>query len=136
VACIDTTVVVDLLRRHGPRLRAATTKLREVITRGETLSVTRISEAELWVGIARSTDPAGEQRRVYHILATHVMLDFDAAAAQRFGQVKARLLKLGKPIGDLDATIAAICLARGERLISANPRHFADIPGLVVESYA
>jgi predicted nucleic acid-binding protein len=35
----------------------------------------------------------------------------------------------------MDVLIAAVAMANGQELITRNPRHFADIPGLVVATY-
>jgi predicted nucleic acid-binding protein len=44
-------------------------------------------------------------------------------------------MSIGRPAGDMDTLIAAIALAHGQRLVTRNPKHFADVPGLIVESY-
>jgi predicted nucleic acid-binding protein len=35
----------------------------------------------------------------------------------------------------LDLIVAAVAAGTGFSLLTRNPRHFADIPGLVIESY-
>ena len=35
----------------------------------------------------------------------------------------------------LDVFIAAVALANGQRLVTRNPSHFANIPDLVIEAY-
>jgi tRNA(fMet)-specific endonuclease VapC len=74
--------------------------------------------------------------RPERVLPAHLpVLPFDAAAARRDGEVRARLERLGPPIGDADLRIAAIALARGLTVVTANARHFQRVPGLTVENW-
>ena len=63
------------------------------------------------------------------------VLPFDATAAKRYGEVRALLESWGTPVGDADLRIAAIALARGLTVVTANTRHFQRIPGLAVENW-
>jgi predicted nucleic acid-binding protein len=48
----------------------------------------------------------------------------------RFGGIKATLERAGKLIDDFDIAVAAIALANGARVITANLPHFARAEGL------
>lgn len=63
------------------------------------------------------------------------ILPFDAAAARRYGEVRAELERLGTPLGDADLRIATIALARGLTVVTGNVRHFQRVPGLSVENW-
>jgi tRNA(fMet)-specific endonuclease VapC len=91
--------------------------------------------AELRVGIEQATDRVAEEARVRRALASVTVLELDEAAAEYFGRLRAHLYSLGRPVGDMDTLIAAVCLARGQSLVTRNPRHFLDVPGLLLESY-
>lgn len=60
---------------------------------------------------------------------------FDAAAARRYGEVRAELERLGILIGDADMRIAAIALSNGLKVVTGNERHFRRVPGLEVENW-
>ncbi|HEX7551608.1 MAG TPA: type II toxin-antitoxin system VapC family toxin [Candidatus Methylomirabilis sp.] len=47
-----------------------------------------------------------------------------------FARITALLQQQGKPAGDMDVLIAATALVAGESLVTANPTHFRNIPGL------
>ena len=132
---LDTNVLIDLgdPRRAGHQMAVALS--RNVIRNGEPLCTTRINIAELRVGLERAADRAREEQRFERATAALVLLEFDEAAAEHFGRVEAYLYSLGRPVGDMDALIAAICLTHGQRIITRNGKHFADVPGLVVEGY-
>jgi tRNA(fMet)-specific endonuclease VapC len=60
---------------------------------------------------------------------------FDAAAADRFGQVGAVLARDGTPIGQIDTLIAAHALALDLTLVSNNVRHFGKVRGLRTDNW-
>ena len=136
MTCLDTTLLIDLMReqrrnRPGP----ASSKVQQLLARGERLVTTRINLAELRVGVARAADPTAERLAVEQVVAPLVVLEIAAAAADQFGVLEAHLLALGRPVGDFDVMIASVCLVNGCRLVSRNPKHFADMAGLRIESY-
>jgi predicted nucleic acid-binding protein len=135
MACLDTNVLIDLGNPRRTGRRKAVELIAAAIRGGEAICTTRFNVAELRVGLERSNDRAPEGRRVQRALSTLIILEFDAAAAEHFGRAQAHQLNLGRPVGDMDILIAAVCLANGQRLITRNAKHFADVQGLVVESY-
>jgi tRNA(fMet)-specific endonuclease VapC len=58
-----------------------------------------------------------------------------AETAVRYGAIRADLERRGEVIGNNDLWIAANALALGARLVTDNPREFARISGLAVESW-
>lgn len=135
MACLDTTILVDLARRRSRLRTRAFQKLQGLLGRGESLVTTRFSVAELYVGVERSDDPKREEEVVQQALQGLSILDFDERAARFFGRVCAHLHQIGQPAGDMDVLIAATCLAAGHCLITRNPSHFENIPELPVETY-
>ena len=63
------------------------------------------------------------------------VLPFDAAAARRYGEISASLMRKGSPVSETALRIAAIALVRDLTLVSANPRYFERVPGLSVENW-
>ena len=63
------------------------------------------------------------------------VLPFDARTAQLFGGLKADLERRGTPLAEADLRIAAIALAHGLTMVTANVRHFERVPGLLVENW-
>jgi len=60
---------------------------------------------------------------------------FDAIAATHFGQLRAELYSLGKPIGPYDMMIAGHARSTGLILVTNNEREFERVPGLRVENW-
>lgn len=63
------------------------------------------------------------------------VLSFGAAAARRYGELRAELERLGTPIGDADMRIAAIALSHGLKVVTGNERHFQRVPELEIENW-
>jgi toxin FitB len=96
------------------------------------LFITTITEAELLYGVELL--PEGRRRRVLELLVRPVLnedfagriLPFDSAAAHEFAQIVATRRKLGRPIGEADARIAAIARSRGAALATRDAGGFTD----------
>jgi predicted nucleic acid-binding protein len=107
----------------------------QLVADGHSLVTSRINEAEFRVGPELSREPAQELVRVERVLGGVVILEFDAQAALRYARIKAHLLRRGRPAGDCDMLIAAVAIANGQLLLTRNPKHFVDVPGLELSSY-
>ena len=69
------------------------------------------------------------------VLPNLPVLAFDTAAARSYGETRAKLERLGTPVGDADMRIAAIALSRGLRVVTGDERHFRRVPGLETENW-
>ena len=133
---LDTTVLVDLMRpASADAHRRAIAYADAARATGMALCTTRLNVAELFVGVELADDRLNELQRVENVLEKIIILEFDQRAAQRFGYITARLQKRGRPAGDMDVLIAAVAIANGQSLVTRNTRHFAEMPGLRVETY-
>ena len=135
MACLDTTLMIDLLGKASPQKRRAIRKIEELAARGEELVTTRFNVAELYVGVARSKQPEKEEEAIRTCLSGFATLDFTNAAARLFGSITGFLQQIGRPTGDMDVLIAATAMVHGHSLITRNVRHFKHIPDLTVQEY-
>jgi tRNA(fMet)-specific endonuclease VapC len=136
MACLDTTVFVDLRGRAGQRHAArAAALIDELLGEGESIVSTRLNLAELYVGVERSRNPDLERQVLAQMMQGVTILDFDEIAARHFGRFKAHLFSIGEPAGDIDVLVASIALTHDHTLVTRNERHFRSIPGLAVRSY-
>ena len=99
--------------------------------------ISAITLAELSVGPLVTDDRSERARRLRHLQraeADFEPLPFDADAARAFGQVAASMRRAGrKPAArSYDAMIAAVAVANGLPLYTANPRDFEGIEALAV----
>ena len=135
MACLDTTLLVDLQRQRTDCGRRAASRIAELAAQGEVLATSQLNAAELYVGIELAEDRRRELDSVHRVLSDLEILPFDDGAAWIFAKLTAHLRRIGRPAGDMDVLIAATAMMHGHRLITRNPAHFAAIPHLRVESY-
>lgn len=136
MACLDTSTFLDVMGRGTAEAERNALDCIDSLRRAqEFIFTTRLNVAELWVGVFRSRNPEEEQRKIGEALRDVGILDFDQLAAELFGEFKARLLSIGRPVGDLDVLIAAVARANGHALVTRNPADFQNMPGLTVISY-
>jgi len=135
MACLDTTILIDMAGRSVRLKKRALDKVNKLINGAETLVTTRFNVAELYVGVAASVHPKTEEAAVRGLVADLSILEFDDKAAWMFGQITAYLHKIGRPAGDMDVLIAATAMAAGHSLITRDISHFVNIPQLTVEQY-
>ena len=97
--------------------------------------ISAVTRAELRYGVALRPEAVRLARCVDAFLQAVITMPWDAAAADRHGELRARLRKAGTPIGDFDEMIAGHALALGAVLVTDNTRHFRLVDGLAVENW-
>jgi tRNA(fMet)-specific endonuclease VapC len=136
MACLDMSALLDLIGRGGKRRQRTLLELLDrLVADGEALTTTRLTMAELWIGVERSSDRQREEAKVLHALGLFSMLEFDETAAKLYGRIQAALYGAGTPIGDMDALIAAIAISHGQTLVTRNTAHFDRVKALRVQTY-
>jgi len=137
MACLDTTVLVDLIRSNLQLKHRALDKIRQLSAGGQTIVTTRFNLAELYLGVELSDNPQRNYRQVNEIFDyLDLILEFNDYSAKSFGSIAAHLRRIGRPAGDLDMLIAATSLAAGHALlVTRNPSDFSGVPDLGVEGY-
>jgi tRNA(fMet)-specific endonuclease VapC len=63
------------------------------------------------------------------------VLPFPPKAAAHFGQIRAHVERLGRPVGPLDILIGAHARAEGLTVVTNNAREFERLPGVQVENW-
>ena len=64
------------------------------------------------------------------------VLPFDNKAAYHFGQIRAALYRMGRPIGPYDMMIAGQASASSLRLVTNNVKEFERVAGLLLEDWS
>lgn len=126
---LDTNIISDLMR--NPQGKAA----KRIARVGEgNICTSIIVAAELRYGCARS----GSKKllnAVEELLAEIEVLPFDSPADTEYGEIRAGLEAVGKPIGGNDLLIAAHALATEAIIVTANSDEFKRVRGLKVENW-
>ncbi len=128
---LDTSFVIDLMRGA----KKAVEKLEEFERSGEAIYLTAPTIYELFLGIALSRASDSEKQRVEEVLREQVVLPLDEEAARAAGELQGELMREGVPIDPLDALIAGIAVARGERVATRNVKHFSRVRGVEIVGY-
>ncbi len=125
---LDTNVLSEIMKPQGLR-----TVKNWVATQPRlNLFITSITQAEILYGIAILPD--GKRSQVLRETAQAMFLEefvgqilvFEQKAAVCFAEIASNRKKIGKPISQADAQIAAICLANNAEIATRNVNDFAD----------
>ncbi len=125
---LDSDTCIGILRGRKEVLE------RRAVERDD-LATTWVTASELFYGAAKSAKPDANAALVVRFLDSLPVLAPDLSSARLFGEVKARLAARGEIVADADLFIASIALSRGAPLVTGNRKHYARIPGLVVEDW-
>ena len=132
--CLDTNVVINVVNRRGPAVRA---RLREQMRVGTEIMLPVIALFEMRYGNAKSDRRAASEALLEEFLSAGVVVaPFEAEDARHAGEIRAYLELHGTPIGHYDYLIAAQARRRGAALATANSREFERVPGLIVMDWA
>lgn len=126
---LDSSIAIDLLRRPN---RALYDRLQQ---HTGALATSTVVVTELRFGAEASMTIGENHHKVDALLQLISVLDFDAAAAEHAGEIRARLKTAGTPIGPYDAMIAGHARSRGLVVVTGNVREFERVDGLRVEQW-
>ena len=100
----------------------------------EVICVSIITAAELHYGCARKGSPA-LSAQIAAILGSIQVLALEQPSDVRYGEIRAGLEAVGKPIGPNDRLIAVHASALGAVPVTAIFREFARVPDLLVQNW-
>jgi predicted nucleic acid-binding protein len=135
---IDTNVASELMRPAPTASVAAWIAERDA----EDMFLTAVSEAELRYGVAIA--PAGRRKDELEAAMSRWLdlgfgeriLPFDSAAARAYARIAAGRRQAGRPIGEADCQIAAICRSRAAILVTRNVRDFEGADVSVIDPWS
>jgi tRNA(fMet)-specific endonuclease VapC len=104
-------------------------------TQPQDIVLCSVVKAELFYGAVKSAKPEENLVRQHRFASRFVSLPFDDNAAEVYGQIRARLEKLGTPIGPNDLLIAAIAIANDVTLVTHNMGEFGRVESLKLEDW-
>lgn len=131
---LDTNACIAVINGRPGGVRA---RLEQVLDGESRVWVSSVVAFELWYGVAKSSRPETNTRRLATFLAGPVsLLPFDEEDARVAGTLRAQLEGLGRPIGAYDLLIAGQALRRKLTLVTANVSEFRRAKGLAWEDWA
>jgi len=131
--CIDTTVLIDEFRARGDLTAPVNVAL--MLYRHELLIVPPMAAGEYLEGAAAVSEPRWQE--ALGVLRQREVTAVTLATSEHYGRIASflrnRKLLSGKSQNDL--WIAATAREQGARLLTRNPQHFEEVPGLEVLQY-
>jgi tRNA(fMet)-specific endonuclease VapC len=127
---LDTNACIELIRGRSQRILS---RLRRCAP--GSVGISSITLAELYYGVARSSDPRRNLLALTQFCAPIEILPFDDRAAATYGAVRQDLQQSGFPAGPLDTLIASHSLSEGAILVTDNVREFRRVKGLKLENW-
>ena len=126
---LDTNIVIYTIKNRPSPVRETFKK------HDNQMCISSVTYGELIYGAERSSQPERNLADIEGLAARVNIMPFDHHAAEHFGQLRAELYQIGKPIGPYDMMIAGHARAYGLILVSNNLKEFERIPGLRLENW-
>ncbi len=131
---LDTNACIALINGKPASVR---TRFQKTTDAGGQVFVPSIVAFELWYGVAKSSRPEFNSRRVETLFAGPIAyLAFEDEDARTAGSIRTALEMAGKPIGAYDVLIAGQALQRQMTLVTANVAEFSRVEGLAWQDWA
>lgn len=99
------------------------------------MCISAVTWGELVYGTEKSSHPERNLADIEEMAARLEIAPFETLAAAHFGQLRAELYRIGKPIGPYDMMIAGHARSLGLILVTNNLKEFERVPGLRVVNW-
>ncbi len=99
------------------------------------IKIPAIVKAELLAGAYKSQNPKDTIKKVEKLLKPYEIFPFSDEITHTYADIRAKLEKVGEPIGPNDILIASIVLYHKGTLITHNTKEFKRIKNLKVEDW-
>ena len=127
---LDTNICIYIIKHKPESVYRRLMKIRP-----EDVCISSITYSELSYGVEKSEQKDRNRLALTLMLSNIEILEFDTAAAEEYGNIRARLEKTGTLIGSLDMLIAAHAKASGCTLVTNNLKEFSRVEGLKAENW-
>lgn len=127
---LDTNICIYVMTGRGPALAERFER------EADLLCASSVTLAELSYGVEKSAARTRNREALVAFAARLDVLDFDGAAAEAYGTLRARLERAGAVIGPYDLMMAAHALSRRLTVVTNNRREFDRVEGLSIEDWS
>jgi len=128
---LDTNICIYIIKKQPASVIQRLTK-----TAIDDVAISSITYSELEYGVSKSQHQAKNKIALMEFLAPLTIIPFDDLAAERYGELRADLERIGKIIGNMDLLIAAHALSINLTLVTNNEKEFKRVPDLKIENWA
>ena len=127
---LDTNICIYLTKNAHLGIR---NRLDELVMGEVGMSV--ITYGELWYGAQKSNNKSKTQLLLEELASFIVPLPLSTLVGSHYGEIRAQLSAIGKPIGNNDLWIAAHALSLDITLVTNNKKEFCRVPNLKLENW-
>ncbi len=126
---LDTNIVIYTIKNRPKQVR-------KVFKQHENqMCISAVTKGELVYGAERLSQPERNLADIEGLIARLEVAPFEDHASEHFGQLRAELYRIGKPIGPYDMMVAGHARSMGLILVTNNMKVFERVPGLRVENW-
>ncbi|MEN8169031.1 MAG: tRNA(fMet)-specific endonuclease VapC [Pseudomonadota bacterium] len=126
---LDTNIVIYTIKNRPEEIRHAFKQ------HDGQMCISTITLGELIYGAERSSQPEKNMEVIEGMTARLEVLSFEYQDAAHFGQLRAELMSVSKPIAPCDMMIAGHARSRGLILVTNNTKEFDRVPGLRIDNW-
>lgn len=123
---LDTNMVSHIIKGTYPSVREKLLK-----TPMSQICISAVTRGELLFGLAKRHDAMRLREAVHEFLLRIDTLPWDSSAAECYGEMCAKLERVGKPLGNQDMMIAAHAKA-AETILVSNDQAFGQVERLQI----
>ncbi|MBP7864827.1 MAG: type II toxin-antitoxin system VapC family toxin [Acidobacteria bacterium] len=127
---LDTDMCSYILKKHPAAVKAHFDAAGK-----DALAISTVVLGELYFGAARHVQGERIRQEIDDFASRLSVMDWDEAAADHYGSIRAELEARGTPTGAMDLMIAAHARSLGATLVTNNTRHFEKIHGLLLVNW-
>jgi tRNA(fMet)-specific endonuclease VapC len=127
---LDTNIVIYTMQNRPQRVK------RRFQEHHGRMAISAVTLGELVFGAEHSQQVERNLADIESFAARLDVLPFNDTAAYHFGQIRAALYRIGRPIGPYDMMIAGHARANGLILITNNINEFERVPGLRIDDWS
>lgn len=132
VYLLDTSVLIDFLRQKGT--------IADFIAKHpqDTFITSCICQMEIFLGLyfGKPEILQSKKEQAEKLFSSlYEVKSFDSEQAEIASQIKAKLMKKGELIDDLDILIAAAALSSRATILTKNVKHFSRVQGLSLKEF-
>ena len=126
---LDTNIIIYIMKNRPKQVKK---RFKQHIGQ---MCIASVTLGELVFGAEHSQQVERNLADIEAMIARLEVLPFDNKAAYHFGQIRAALYRIGKPIGPYDMMIAGQARSAGLILVTNNVKEFERVPGLQIENW-
>jgi tRNA(fMet)-specific endonuclease VapC len=127
---LDTNIVIYTMKNRPQQVK------RRFQQHHGQMGISAVTLGELVFGAEHSQQVERNLADIEALAARLEVLPFDNKAAYHFGQIRAALYRMGRPIGPYDMMIAGQARASSLRLVTNNVKEFERVAGLLLEDWS